>query len=906
MVSISDSLTVENAGTYYKVHYSGPAEYYAPTDNPTIGHAVGRGAEALGLAGDITAEQFDSLLRGIDPNSGAILRVGPARADAVQRAGFDMTFSPPKSISIQALVSGDTRLIDATRDAALRAIAEAEQCAFARQHGGTEWVQTNNIVAVMFEHYDARESITGEHGPMPQLHHHIFITNLSQRPDGQWRALDAEQIYRARPSLDAIYMSELARNVQQLGYHIKRTVDGSFELAGYTRAQIEAFSERWQDIERVMAARGITNAKAAREVVIETRKAKHEHDPELLRAEREALAAQHGIELNYCPITPARSFAVSPDDQAERSLNFALAHATSRHAVPDHRDIVAAALRHGVGATDIEHLNTLMERQRQAGNLIAAGKSHLHPLDSYTTPEMVRLERQNLAFVREMNHGRPVAGITIRSALDGTLLSTGTHEVRQWAAAKGLLPDQTNAAVMTLTTPTWASAIEGLAGTSKTTTVGAVREYAEGHGWTVRGFGTTSGSVNALSEAGIDSRTIAKTLAAPLPPKAGRELWIVDESSLLATRPLNSLLKLAHERGIERIVFVGDQKQHLAIEAGSPVRQFLADNIAVAQLTTIRRQQDPELRRVVELVAAERIPEAIDLLVEHKRVTAIPDTAKRYQRIAADYLDAYEAGQRALVISPANEERRALNQTIRSKLVEHKYVNSIGREHGILLPRDMTDAEQRNAASYHEGEVLYFRRGSKRQGIPQATYLTVTAVNQDTLTLDVENGRRLEFDPKSLKGVQAYTAETRTIAVGDRLQWREPDNKRRIANGEYATVTKLDNHQIEVRLDKGRKMSMPLADARKVDLGYASTSHAAQGATVDRVITNIDSGRHVALVNNRQAYVSLSRARLDARIYTDDMEGMRRAVARTQEKTLALDVVEKPSQQHRPSFGMRM
>jgi ATP-dependent exoDNAse (exonuclease V) alpha subunit len=113
-----------------------------------------------------------------------------------------------------------------------------------------------------------------------------------------------------------------------------------------------------------------------------------------------------------------------------------------------------------------------------------------------------------------------------------------------------------------------------------------------------------------------------------------------------------------------------------------------------------------------------------------------------------------------------------------------------------------------------------------------------------------------------------------------------------VANGEYATITKLDQYQIEVHLDKGRKLSMLLADARKVDMGYASTSHAARGATVDRVLVNIDSSRSAQPVNVRMCYVTISRARLDARIYTDDQERMRRAVARTQEEQLALDVVE--------------
>ena len=400
--------------------------------------------------------------------------------------------------------------------------------------------------------------------------------------------------------------------------------------------------------------------------------------------------------------------------------------------------------------------------------------------------------------------------------------------------------------------------------------------------------------MNALSEARIESRTIAKALAAPLPAKTGCELWIVDESSLPATRPVNSLLNLAHDRGIERIVFVGDQKQHLAIEAGSPVHQFLADNMAVARLTTIRRQQDPELRRAVELAASEHIREAVDLLTQQNRVIAIPDPAKRYERIAAEYLQAHEGRQRCLVVSPANDERKAINDAIRSALVAHNYVASIGQEHQILIPRDLTPAELRDARSYREGDVLYFRRGSKRQQIPKGAYSTVNRISDHSLTLTGENARRLEFDPSTLKGIQPYSTESRTIAVGDRLQWREPDNKRRIANGEYATITKLDQHQIEVHLDKGRKLSMPLADARKVDLGYASTSHSAQGASVDRVLANIDSRRSAQLVYDRMCYVAISRARLDARIYTDDQDRMRRAVARTQDKELALDLVDRP------------
>src|SRR5713101_427975 len=136
MVSLSDgAMGIEDVGNYY-----------APDEKPTIGQALGRGAAALGLEGDITAEQFEVLLRGCDPTSGAVLRVKANHGD-VTRAGWDVTLSLPKSVSIQALVAGDTRLIEADRQAAITAIREAEACALGRQHGGKEWVQTGNVVA---------------------------------------------------------------------------------------------------------------------------------------------------------------------------------------------------------------------------------------------------------------------------------------------------------------------------------------------------------------------------------------------------------------------------------------------------------------------------------------------------------------------------------------------------------------------------------------------------------------------------------------------------------------------------------------------------------------------------------------------------------------------------------------
>jgi hypothetical protein len=250
------------------------------------------------------------------------------------------------------LVCGDQRLIAVDREAALFAIQQAEGCALARRRGGRDWIQTGNVVAVMFEHYDARESRHGHHGPMPQLHHHFFLVNLTRLANGGWRSLDPQQIYKARRFIDAIYMAELAKRVQALGYAIERRPDGAFELAGFTRKQIEAFSEWALDIERTKAEREITDPRAARTILLETRLPKREYGLELLRAEREALARAEGIDLSLRP-TP-RQRALSDTAGADDAADFSIRHLNARYAVVDHRDLIAAALIHGLGKTDLE------------------------------------------------------------------------------------------------------------------------------------------------------------------------------------------------------------------------------------------------------------------------------------------------------------------------------------------------------------------------------------------------------------------------------------------------------------------------------------------------------------------------------------------------------------------------
>ena len=175
------------------------------------------------------------------------------------------------------------------------------------------------------------------------------------------------------------------------------------------------------------------------------------------------------------------------------------------------------------------------------------------------------------------------------------------------------------------------------------------------------------------------------------------------------------------------MIFVGDQRQHGAIEAGRPIAQLQKAGMETARLDTIRRQRDPELRKAVELAANGETKAAVDLLIAQGRVTEIADSAQRYGAIAQEYARSVAAGQQVLVVSPANAERTALNAAIRRTLQERGHLPVEGIAHQVLINRNITGAERTWARSYQVGDVLRYRAGSKKLGIAAGAYARVEA-----------------------------------------------------------------------------------------------------------------------------------------------------------------------------------
>jgi hypothetical protein len=622
-----------------------------------------------------------------------------------------------------------------------------------------------------------------------------------------------------------------------------------------------AFSLRRQDIERTRAREGLAGAEAAQNIAHRTRLSKDRRDEERLKAEWRSRAQQSGIEVE-CHFSRSRERGPLQDrhpGKAEEAVRQSIAENSEREAVIDRRALEATALQHAMGSVQLDQVRMETHRFERERRLIAAGDAVNSPQGAYTTPEMIALECENIGLMR--------AGRRKASAI-GT-----PHEIRRWANQRQLSSDQAAVAELTLACTDWLTAIEGRAGAAKTTTVGAIREFAEERGYAVRGFAPTTRAVKSLSEAGVSATTFASLLEGQWPDAQTNQIWIVDESSLLPTRQVNWLLHKAREEDVGRIIFVGDQRQHHAIEAGRPIHQMQEAGMLVARLDTIRRQRDPELREAVPHTAKGEIAESLAILGRRGDIREVTDIEQRRQQIARECTVAHQSGERVLVVSPANDERRELNKAIRAELIARGQAAPLGQDHTILVNRCLSGERRAIAYNYEEGNVIRFTSGSKQFAIAKGDYARVEAVDRETNMLTVKIAKRPTLRIQSGQTLRRRSFRRGTKGARARRSHPIPEPRRGalgIANCEFASVRSIDERRLTLRFDNDKELSAARQRLHHIDHGYASTSHSAQVATVDRVIVDIDTDRSREVVNQKQFYVSMSRARSSLTIYTND------------------------------------
>ena len=420
--------------------------------------------------------------------------------------------------------------------------------------------------------------------------------------------------------------------------------------------------------------------------------------------------------------------------------------------------------------------------------------------------------------------------------------------------------------------------LEGVAGAGKTTSLAAVREAAEHEGYEVRGLAPTSRAAHKLAESGIESETLQRHLRHEEQPGEKR-LYILDESSLASTKQLNEFLHRLH--GEDRVLLVGDTRQHEAVEAGRPYQQLQEAGMQTARLDEIVRQKDPALKEAVEQLARGDVRGAIENLDQQGRVHEIVGRDERLSEIAREYV---REPQGTLVISPDNESRRELNGLIHREMQERGDVSQDEHKLRVLDSRqEMTGADRQWAGQYEEGDVVRYTRGSKVLGIEPGEYARVENVDakENRVTIERENGEHQSYDPRRLSGVAVYHESERAFSEGDRVQFTAPSRELHVANRELGTVEKInDAGDVQIRMDSGHDVAFNIREHPHLDHGYAVTSHSSQGQTAERVLVHVDTELGEQLVNSRMAYVSVSRGQYDAEIYTNDKSELGRDLSR--------------------------
>jgi Ti-type conjugative transfer relaxase TraA len=766
MLSISRSSTKNKAVSYFP---DGKAleDYYADSKP---GRIIGRAAQYLGLADSLDTETFHRLLDGFHPQTGESMCRNAGEANRV--AGWDFTFSAPKSVSVlwaQLQEEGRAEIEVAMADATKVALEHLQQYAAIGRRSEHER-STCDWVAATFQHDSSRE---GD----PQLHTHCYVFNLGRCEDGQWSTLDTREAFRWKKAAGAIFRAALAEQVKLLGYEVEAEPDRPqfFQIVGVDHDVCDKFSKRRAQIltAHKNSKLNTASAKALECVALASRKSKEKRVRDELLLEWQAVGEASGFgpreaeELHRLAKSIKHAhFANEPTDETICEL---LTESESTFTTRDVWEWVAnTEAGAGRGYTSIaERVDRLMQSRE------ITPVAELNSGDVlYSTRSMIKLEREysDLAARQKGNQVHCLKQETVDEAL------------ANFADIKGFqLSDEQVTAVRHMTQAEGSVvAIRGGAGTGKSTTLEASRLAWEASGYRVRGAALSGKAADGLEQsANIESRTLHALLQeATVPNRQGilaapfhaNDVIVVDEAGMLDSRLMHQLLTTAHSTGA-KVVLVGDEKQVQAIRAGGAFKA-VQKVVGCVELTEIHRQRDNEYRQAVNNLVDGQAAEALAHFIRHKAIhVSSPDTPaseKMAAALVAD-LDAFPPSQ-VLGITNTNSQARAVNDAVRAAL------QALGRlPNGIPVAIRDRDGRSAGIREFAHGDRVLFTKNCYRLG--------------------VRNG-------------STGTVERTGVGPGGVV--------------------------LHIALDKGRRLAVALDQYSNLEHGYAVTTHKAQGMTVER------------------------------------------------------------------------
>jgi len=870
------------AARYFDKHLSS-GDYYE-SEGKTPGVWFGKAAEELELTGGVRKEDFLALSQNLDPRTGQQLTMRQnttrGEGEANRRVAMDLCISPPKSVSIQAMVHGDKRIIEAHNRAVLKAAAKLEEKAGARvrKHGMNKSRLTGNAAVAIFQHDTSRAAEAGAL-PDPQLHSHMIFFNATKDADGSWKALENGEMLRVKSLADALYDQALLQELHAMGYSI-REKGKSWELAHIEEATIKKFSKRRTAIEKrteelkaAGAKRDFHDLKDAVAHDERIRKDTKATGPQLQKGWVEQLDER---ELN--PKIGERNYSISmtPVD----SVAWAKEHCFERSAVVLESEIMAAALRHARGSaiTEAELIKTINE-----------DKDFLRSKNgSVTTRQVFEIEKYCIDSVRN-GSGRytPLASSLMPSS-------------------SGLTPIQRQAAETIIKSKDFAVIFKGGAGTGKSFTLREIEKSLVHAGKDVVILAPQNKQVLGLQVDGFaDAKTISAFLSEKESSLTSSSVLIVDEAGQIGGKDMAALIQKAKEAGA-RVIFSGDTRQHGAVAASDAllaIEKYALTTVAeLAGEEAIQRQKVGWYKSAVFAASEGKPHAAFEILDTQGAIVEVENTSDdesaRDARVREVARLAVQKEGSSLVVTQTNAEVQALNHAIRSELIsEEKLDSRSAMEVPVYTVKEVaSSAEKQMSASYDEDTRIIFNRQVGGTGLkPGQVGKFVREGEKGAIEVEVD-GKQHTIPREALDRLTLVQEEKLNLCIGDRIQLKANcrlDEKRKLANGELFTFRGLDaeGNIVCAPIDEPATLHTLKDGFKQVRLGYAVTSYSAQGATVDHVIISDSESRQAT--NTKQFYVSISRGRQSCTILTSDKEALKAHVQQLGERELAVDLVAK-------------
>ena len=801
--------------------------------------------------------------RGIEPSNAQLAQFVAENSKAHQKAvaGYDLVFTPPKSVSI-AWGLGDEQLRRGIESAHERAIQDVirhlEQNVVMTRRGrnGVRQIETSSgVIGTKFRHWDSR---AGD----PNLHDHVVIANRVQGVDGQWSSIDGRMIYAYGVEASELYNSLVQQYVTELtGLQFEaRSLNGKqpvHEIVGIDDEMVRAFSSRRGEIsaalEQVTAKFVEEHGYApnekqliqlAQQATLATRPAKDGvHSLEELHAEWVAQAhalREQGVDLPVEGALAEKLKKASAD--YEQQVLQAKRQQAYESPVQEHAAALVARLeesrstwrRTHVNAEVLRYARDLGLNEKQDAALLSSIREHLnaemlplHAQSQRLTPrEFMRADgtsqHQKINYELFTSERVLAAESAILDAATQQVIPASSLDIFEMEAEKRraelalqgyALPEGQERMAREFATSDKLLVVGiGAAGAGKTSSTRLAVNAIEASGGRVVGMAPTAAAAAVMrEEMGIEADTVDKILSdwqngAPVSLHAG-DVLLVDEAGMVSTPKFQQILQLAQERGA-LVRALGDYRQLSAVGSGGALR-LVDREVGAAHLDELFRFKNPD--EAAATLALREPPlvgddKPFDWYKDQGRVVA-GESDVMVEQVFTAWRDDTTAGKQSIMIASTNETVGKLNDLAQAHAMERGHVHP---EHGSVLLH--------NEARAHVGDVVVTRQNARR--------------------LTVNSGQ--DF----------------------------------VKNGDLWRVSQVhDNGAMTVQhLEHGGKVTLPAAyAAQSVELGYAATIHRAQGATVDTAHALVDSS-----TDRAGAYVALTRGREENRLYVSLGEGQKR------------------------------